>query len=106
MKTGFICRGVLLGVKPRDFEKDGKTFTFYSLGVQTEVINDFGIADTKTELLNIPFGDEIQKTVNYYNSLKGKMVEAFLVTRQYTTKSGAQAKSIDVSTVIECKSDK
>lgn len=106
MKTGFIFRGTILGVRPHESNFDGKTTTKWYLGVMSYVPNAYGVDDQKVQEFRIPNSNDFTNVMNYYNSLKGKIVEVSFENRPYTLDDGRKGSNIFVMGVVECKPDK
>ncbi|EAY7468919.1 hypothetical protein GR79_004757 [Salmonella enterica subsp. enterica] len=106
MKTGFIFRGTALGTRAHESVFDGRTNTKWFLGVMSAVKNEYGIEDQKTQEFRIANSNELTNQLNYYNSLKGKMVEVSFENRPYTLDDGRKGSNIFVTGIIECKPDK
>lgn len=106
MKTGFIFRGTALGTRAKESNFDGKASTKWFLGVMSSVQNEYGLEDNKTQDFRIPNSDNFNNQLNYYNSLKGKMVEVSFENRSYTLDDGRKGSNIFVTGVIECKPEK
>ncbi|WP_370612140.1 DNA-binding protein [Citrobacter meridianamericanus] len=106
MKTGFIFRGTALGTRAKESNFDGKASTKWFLGVMSSVQNEYGLEDQKTQEFRIGNSNDFTNLLNYYNSLKGKIVEVSFENRKYTLDDGRQGTNIFVTGVIECKPDK
>lgn len=80
MLTGYLYRGTLLGVnaQPSSFmDEEGKKQDKikYILGLQSEVMNDFGGTDTRTDKFIVPPALVLTGLHNHLKSLKSKQVE-------------------------------
>ncbi|WP_370611721.1 DNA-binding protein [Citrobacter meridianamericanus] len=106
MKTGFIFRGTALGTRAKESNFDGKASTKWFLGVMSSVQNEYGHEDQKTQEFRIGNSNDFTNLLNYYNSLKGKIVEVSFENRKYTLDDGRQGTNIFVTGVIECKPEK
>lgn len=106
MQTGFIFRGVCLATRAKETVFDGKANTRYFLGVMSSVRNEYGVEDQKTQEFRIPNSNDFASVLNYYNSLKGKMVEVSFENRSYTLDDGRKGSNIFVTGVVEVKPEK
>ncbi|QXY82902.1 hypothetical protein EWI73_02415 [Salmonella bongori] len=106
MQTGFIFRGVCLATRAKETIFEGKASTRYFLGVMSYVRNEYGVEDQKTQEFRIANSNDFTNLLNYYNSLKGKMVEVSFENRAYTLDDGRKGSNIFVTGVIEIKSEK
>lgn len=103
MKTGFIFRGTALGTRAHESTYDGKTNTKWFLGVMSSVRNEYGTDDQKVQEFRIGNSNDFTNMLNYYNSLKGKLVEVSFENRKYTLDDGRTGSNIFVTGVVECK---
>ncbi|EEP9141316.1 hypothetical protein HBD75_000453 [Salmonella enterica] len=103
MKTGFIFRGTALGTRAKESNYDGKASTKWFFGVVSAVRNEYGVDDQKTQEFRIGNSSDFTNVLNYYNSLKGKLVEVSFENRKYTLDDGRTGSNIFVTGVIECK---
>lgn len=106
MNTGFIFRGTALGTRAKESNYDGKASTKWFFGVVSSVRNEYGVDDQKTQEFRIANSNEFTSALNYYNSLKGKMVEVSFENRKYTLDDGRTGSNIFVTGVVECKPEK
>lgn len=106
MKTGFIYRGTALGTRAQESTFDGKVSTKWFLGVMSKVSNAYGVDDQKTQDFRIANNSDFTNLLNYYNSLKGKLVEVSFENRPYTLDDGRKGSNIFVTGVIEVKPEK
>lgn len=106
MQTGFIFRGTALGTRAKESNYDGKATTKWFLGVVSAVRNEYGVDDQKTQEFRIGNSSDLTNMLNYYNSLKGKLVEVSFENRKYTLDDGRTGSNIFVTGVVECKPEK
>ncbi|ELW3003337.1 hypothetical protein QMI54_004827 [Salmonella enterica] len=106
MKTGFIFRGTALGTRAKESNYDGKATTKWFFGVVSSVPNEYGVDDQKVQEFRIGNSNDFTNMLNYYNSLKGKMVEVSFENRKYTLDDGRTGSNIFVTGVVECKHEK
>ncbi|EBG9724230.1 hypothetical protein BW014_08485 [Salmonella enterica] len=103
MNTGIFCRGVMLGAISDEKTYDGKLRTNFFLGVQTTSRNEFGFEENKTHKYKIGSDRNDAQTLNYFNSLKGKLVEVTFETRSGTLENGNKWSGQYVTGAVECK---
>ncbi|ENG8266757.1 hypothetical protein ABVJ26_003615 [Salmonella enterica] len=106
MQTGFIFRGTALGTRAKESNYDGKATTKWFFGVVSSVRNEYGVDDQKTQEFRIGNSNDFTNILNYYNSLKGKLVEVSFENRPYTLEDGRKGSNIFVTGVVECKPEK
>ncbi|HFE7487439.1 hypothetical protein LEI94_11305 [Salmonella enterica] len=106
MKTGFIFRGIALGTRVKESNYDGKASSKWFFGVVSSVRNEYGVDDQKTQEFRIGNSNDFTDMLNYYNSLKGKLVEVSFENRKYTLDDGRTGSNIFVTGVVECKPEK
>lgn len=106
MQTGFIFRGTALGTRAKESNYDGKASTKWFFGVVSAVRNEYGVDDQKTQEFRIGNSADFTNMLNYYNSLKGKLVEVSFENRKYTLDDGRTGSNVFVTGVVECKSEK
>lgn len=102
MNQGFLYRGVLLGTRAHESTFDGKTTTKWYLGVSSSAQNSYGVDDTKTVEFRVENNNQAQ-LLNYFNSLKGKLVEVSFQNRPYELENGKKGSNMFVTGVVECK---
>lgn len=103
MITGIFCRGIMLGALSEEKVYDGKSRINWSVGVQTVLRNEFGIDDNKTHKYKIGNERNNTETLNYFNTLKGKMVEITFEQRSGKLENGNVWSGFYVTGIVECK---
>ncbi|EJB9125548.1 hypothetical protein MXG66_001724 [Salmonella enterica] len=103
MITGIFCRGVMLGAISEEKVYDGKSRTNFFLGIQTTLRNEFGVEENKTHKYKIGSERNDAQTLNYFNSLKGKLVEVTFESRSGTLDNGNKWSGLYVTGAVECK---
>ncbi|EAS6882111.1 hypothetical protein EA560_18295 [Salmonella enterica] len=106
MLTCFNFRGTVAGVRVHESSFNGRVSTKYFLGVLSSVRNQYGIDEQKIQEFRIPNDNDAVQCMNYYNSLKGKLVEVSFEHRSGALDDGRTWAFMVVTGVSEVKPEK